>query len=290
MPASGVVVTFTAARVRCRRPAASPATDGTCTTTLTLPASPAQGDTVTVTGTLSNAASGTATITTNDTFVADATNITVAAATPTAAVGTSDVITASVANQFGNASGANTQVFFKVTGGKFANGTTSDTETTDPTGQAQAAVTSATAGDATVTATIQPGSSTPNCSSDADPTTGAAAGSCSASTTVSFTGSTPPAKKIKEKPTLKVTSTRAGHLTLIAKTHPKVAHKRVNFYQVTASGKHKLLGGAKTTSSGVATETFKLTKGKTYTVVAKASLGSKYKSKYSSSKTKKVKS
>jgi hypothetical protein len=291
VPAAGVVVTFSSSAGGTVNPGSCvTGADGTCTTTLTI-TTPTQGSTITVTGTLSNSKSDTATVKTDSTFAAPATNITASAASPTAATGASDVVTAQVDNQFGNASGANTQVFFTVTGGTFSNGTTSQTATTDLSGKAQVPVSSAAAGTATVTTTLQPGTSSPNCSSPADPTTGAAAGNCSATATIAFTGGVVPPKKTVEKPTLTVTSPSKGHIHLSVTTHPSLAGKSVHFYRVTASGKHVLLGSKKTGSGGKASFTVKLTKGKTYKFDAKVvSLSaSKYTSKYSAGHSKKVK-
>jgi hypothetical protein len=98
------------------------------------------------------------------------------------------------------------------------------------------------------------------------------------------------AKKTVEKPSLSLKSKKKGELTAKAKTHPSLSGVTVKFYLVSKSGNKSVLGKDTTNGKGKASKTFKLDKGKTYTLVAKATgLGSKYKSKYSSAHTKKVK-
>jgi hypothetical protein len=118
-----------------------------------------------------------------------ANNVSVSAANSTPAVGSNDVITATVKDAFGNPVNNLTPVTFTVTGvGQFSNGTTQQTVDTGPNGQAQVTLQSASTGVSHVAASISSG--TTNCGSTGDTSSGAAAGNCSATADVTWTTAT----------------------------------------------------------------------------------------------------
>ena len=164
--------------------------NGTCTTTLTLSAPAPEGLAFDVTGTIKDYTSSTtsqesdtASVIFTNKFSAAPTNIAVSAASSTPTTGTTDQITATVTNAFGNAAGSGTSVTFTLTGqGTFTNGAVQQTVTTGPDGKARVAIQSSTIGSTTVKADLDPKQT--NCS--------ASGGQCSASTTVVWAGSPSP--------------------------------------------------------------------------------------------------
>jgi hypothetical protein len=229
---------------------------------------------------LSNGAESTSTVELDDNPVVPATNISVSPTKATVPVGSKAAVVALVTNQFGNPTSAGTPVSVSVVGGTLSAGGTSGSSVTDQQGRAAISVTSATAGSVSVTVTLKSGGAAPDCTALADPVSGAGAGNCTATTSVSFSGSV---SAPVERPTLTATSPAKGKVALRAATHPKLAHAKVTFYRV-AKGKHVSLGTAKANAAGVATLAVHLHAGGKYTVDAKVGgLGSAYTSKYSAS-------
>jgi hypothetical protein len=169
-------------------------------------------------------------------------------------------------------------VSFTVAGGELADGSTSGLATTGSDGVARVAVESSQVGSVTVTANLQPGSATPNCTSPADSSTGAAAGNCSASTTVSFQA------PVVERPTLAVTPLGHGKFRLRATTHPKITGARIGFYRL-SNGRHVSIAAARA-GNGIATATVRLARGHRYTLAAQVlGLAPPYVSEYSASRS-----
>jgi hypothetical protein len=100
---------------------------------------------------------------------------------------------------------------------------------------------------------------------------------------VTFTGV---AIKVKtEKPSIKVTSHKAGHLTVRITTHPRLAHVRINIFRK-LNGLYHLIGSVKTGAHGKAVKHLGgLHRGVKYHISAKAvGLGAGYHSKYAKHK------
>jgi hypothetical protein len=188
-------------------------TDGSCSTTLTLSGAPKDGDFwevgarifagaagatpvysynnpnhVTCTGQNVNCGNGAGdgyVEFTNNFQPGHANNVSIAAASATPAEGTNDVITATVTDAFGNPVNNLTPVTFTVTGvGQFSNGTTQQTVSTGPNGQAQVTLQSTSVGVSHVTASLSPSGTT--CNSTGSSSSGSAAGNCSSSTDVTW--------------------------------------------------------------------------------------------------------
>jgi hypothetical protein len=232
--------------------------DGTCGTTLTISGAPNNGDTFTVhasvplasggPATSGAAGSGTSNATVTFTNVpppAPATNVSISAANASPTVGTSDTVTAAVTNQTGASAGPGIPVTFTITGqGTFTDGTTTKTANTGPDGTVQEAITSATPGSSTVTATLNSNPNSAggtNCAvaNNGTPTSG---GMCQASTTVTWQpssgttppgGGTPPPSKTKQHPSLSCTSPAKGVLKCTIQTNPAVSGLTVTMHRYT---------------------------------------------------------
>jgi hypothetical protein len=264
-PVSGVGVTWTVTTTSgsdsatVSPTACASGADGTCSTTVTVN-SPAQGDKFTVSAHI-NTGDGSGTLTYDDHFAGAPEKISVSAGKSTALPGSGDVITATVTNRFGNAAGANDEVFFTVSGaGNFVkgagqgsgNGTTTATAFTNAAGVAKVVVNSNGSGTSNLTANLPP--------AGACTVTG---GQCSATTSVTW-GATGP--KVSEHPVITHIHSRvAGRATIHVVSHPKVANASVHYFKVSASGHRTLLGTSRTNSAGKASKQFRgLTPGKTY--------------------------
>jgi hypothetical protein len=279
-PGSNLAVSFSVSPFGAAVDPTTCATDasGACTVQLELP-TPGATDTVySVAAKLSTGAGQNATATVTDTPQIPATNISVSPASPNGAVGRSVAVAAAVTNQYGNPASSGVSVSFTVAGGELADGSTSGLATTGSDGVARVAVESSQVGSVTVTANLQPGSATPNCTSPADSSTGAAAGNCSASTTVSFQA------PVVERPTLAVTPLGHGKFRLRATTHPKITGARIGFYRL-SNGRHVSIAAARA-GNGIATATVRLARGHRYTLAAQVlGLAPPYVSEYSASRS-----
>jgi len=180
--------------------------DGTCTSTMTIDAAPVDGDQFEVRATIqtgpgtgvptpvsSNCCSSNQhdayVIFTDRAIASAASNISLTAQSASQTTGHTDVVTAKLTDPFGNAANDQQQVTFTITGaGTFQGGSTQQVVFADQNGIAQATVVSGAAGTSHVTASLNPIQS--NCEQNADPSIGAKAGNCSASTDIAWTKST----------------------------------------------------------------------------------------------------